>query len=70
MLLAVSIDSITVVACEGYRSGRSSIKESVVNQLAALKLAKTSQGFKHYGYFAPPVGQIHTSAKSRQREGI
>lgn len=53
MLLAVSINSITVVACEGYRSGRNIIKESVVNQLAALKPAKTSQGFKHYGYFAP-----------------
>ncbi|MGB3299020.1 MAG: adenylate/guanylate cyclase domain-containing protein [Phormidesmis sp.] len=43
MLLAVSIGSIAVIAYEGYRSGRSAIEESVVNQLAGFRAAKTSQ---------------------------
>ncbi len=37
MLLAVSISSIAVIAYEGYRSGRSAIEESVVNQLAGFR---------------------------------
>jgi class 3 adenylate cyclase len=43
MLLAVSIGSISVIAYEGYRSGRNAIEASVVKQLVGLRASKTSQ---------------------------
>jgi len=43
MLLAVSISSISVIAYEGYRSGRAAIQESVVKQLIGLRTSKANQ---------------------------
>ncbi|NJM97662.1 MAG: hypothetical protein HC800_11335 [Phormidesmis sp. RL_2_1] len=43
MLLAVSIGSITVVAYEGYRSGRNAIEASVKQQLIGLRASKPAK---------------------------
>jgi len=43
MLLAVSIGSIAVIAYEGYRSGRTAIRNSVEERLLSLRSSKASQ---------------------------
>ncbi|MFK8182190.1 MAG: adenylate/guanylate cyclase domain-containing protein [Phormidesmis sp.] len=43
MLLAVSIGSIVVIAYEGYRSGRTAIRNSVEERLLSLRSSKASQ---------------------------
>lgn len=43
MLLAVSIGSIAVIAYEGYRSGRTAIRNSVEERLLSLRSSKANQ---------------------------
>jgi class 3 adenylate cyclase len=61
MLLAVSIGSISVIAYEGYRSGRNAIEASVVKQLVGLRASKTSQIESYFRSLRSELKVIGTS---------